>query len=141
MRKLIERTSWVVTSGSCLAVIGCGSGTPYPKVIVSGSVLYEDGTQIPAESIMIRFDSREPKIDAKTHPRPGMATTGPDGTFDVVTTNKYADGIIRGKHKVQLSATDEQGKRLIPAVYSSFETTPIEVDSSEAPFEFLVPRP
>ncbi|MEM8944362.1 MAG: hypothetical protein AAGD11_04190 [Planctomycetota bacterium] len=125
----------------CLPIVGCGgSSSPYAMVKASGQVLYEDGSPIPAESIMIRFDSQESAIDAKTHARPGMATAGADGKFGEVTTSKYADGIVRGKHKVQLSAADAQGKPLIPVIYGSAQT-PIEVDSSETPFEFRVPRP
>lgn len=120
---------------------GCGGSSPYPMTKVSGKVLYEDGESIPAETIAIRFDSLESALDAKTHPRPGMAATGPEGAFEVVTTSDYADGIITGKHKVQISATDAQGKNLIPPEYGNYETTPIEVNSADSPFEFRVPRP
>lgn len=140
--KNLLRIAGTLIFASCLLVSGCGEGSgPYSMVKVSGQVLYEDGTTIPAESIMIRFDSLADSIDAKTHPRPGIATAGADGAFDVVTTKKYADGIAQGKHKVQMSATDAKGKDLIPAEYGRFETTPLEVDTSEAPFEFRVPKP
>ena len=133
--------TFVAIAASCLVAMGCGQRAPYPMVKVSGTIRYDDGERIPADMIMIRFDSLEAPLDPKTHPRPGMATTAADGTFDVVTTSKYADGIIRGKHKVQLAATDAKGTNLIPPQYGDFETTPIEVDSSESPFDFKVPRP
>ena len=107
---------------------------------VSGSVAYDDGSPIPADQIQLRFDSLEEPIDAKTHPRPGMATTGPDGTFSVVTTNKYGDGLIRGKHKVKVSATTASGEPLVPVIYNGMDS-PLEVDSADAPFEIRVPRP
>ena len=103
----------MLLAGAALAV-GCGQSAPYAMVKVSGSVTYDDGSPIPAEQIQLRFDSLEPPIDAKTHPRPGMASAGPDGRFSVVTTNKYGDGLIRGKHKLKVSAFTASGDPLVP---------------------------
>jgi hypothetical protein len=124
---------------------GCGSERPFPMHQVSGTVRYEDGSPIPSESIIIRFEPLTPPLDQKTHPRPGKAKVDPaDGSFQNVTTYSYGDGIIRGRHKVLLSerlGQDSLAKPLIPETYRDPATTPLEVDSSDSPFDLKVSRP
>lgn len=116
---------------------------------VSGTVRYEDGSLIPSESIIIRFEPLTPPLDDKTHPRPGKAMVNPtDGSFESVTTYRYGDGIVRGRHKVLISertsasaTQDGPSKPLIPEEYRDPDRTPLEVDARDAPFDFKIPAP
>ena len=120
---------------------GCGgSSSPFDYVKVSGKISYEDGTPIPAQGIKLIFDSLAPPVK-NAHPRPGSVTVGPDGQFSDVTSYKYADGLVPGKHKVSLLyATDANGKLLVPREYTQGNTTPLEVDTADAPFDIRVPK-
>jgi hypothetical protein len=116
---------------------------------VSGTVRYEDGSLIPSKSIIIRFEPLSPPLDEKTHPKPGNAMIDPDdGSFDVVTTYRYGDGIVRGRHKVLIReraaaprSQDTPANALIPERFHDPASTPLEIDSRDSPFEFKVPKP
>jgi hypothetical protein len=121
-----------------VAIAGCSDAKPYGVVPVTGKIVYEDGSLIPAEDMILNFRSMEPPIDAKTHPRTGMTrVNGQDGTFDYVTTYAHADGAIRGRHKVSISV----GANLVPQEFVSELTTPLVVSTDDAPFEFRIPKP
>ena len=133
---------------ACLVVsvaVGCSNGAPYDIVAVSGTVKYEDGSLIPAESIMLKFAPLAAPIDPKTHPRKGIAQVNvSDGTFEYVTTHKHADGIVAGKHKVLVVAYAKDGMsadELIPKEYDNPATTPIEINASDSPLEIKVRKP
>ncbi|HEY3395076.1 MAG TPA: hypothetical protein VGK58_20395 [Lacipirellulaceae bacterium] len=126
------------------AISGCGgSVSPFESVPVSGKVTYEDGSPIPVSGMTIFFHSMEPPINGM-HPRPARVGVGPDGTFKDVTTYKYADGLVLGKHKVSLVA--EKGGKLanqIPREYALPDKTPlvVEVIESGQVLDIKVPRP
>lgn len=123
---------------------GCGSSGPYGCARVKGSVHYEDGSIIPTHRIEIRFISQEAPRDGKTHPRPGLAEVNTqDGTFTDVSTYKFGDGAIKGRHKVVITSMNEQNgiTPAIPSLFHSVETTPLEVSTDDAPFEFKIPKP
>lgn len=123
---------------------GCGGSGPYGLKRVNGTVTYEDGSVIPAHRIEIKFWSMEQPLDEKTHPRPGVAEVQVDsGKFSDVSTYDYGDGAIKGRHKVVIMAMDEGNVPIpvIPGVYLSPETTPLEVTTDDAPFEFKLPKP
>ena len=104
-----------------------------------GTVLYEDGTPIPAERIRVWFKSQTPPLDGETHPRPASALVNvQDGTFEGVTTHKYLDGIIKGEHLVFL---DLDPADAVPEEYRSERTTPLRVSTDDAPFHIKVPAP
>jgi hypothetical protein len=127
-----------------LTLLGCGSSGPYGLQKVSGKVIYEDGSVIPAARIEIKFQSLEPPKDAQTHPRPGVVEVNTaDGSFQDVSTYDFGDGAIRGRHKVVIMAMDAQNVPIaaIPFQYCSVDTTPLEVDTADSPFEFKVPKP
>ena len=68
------------------------------------------------------------------------------GAFANVTSYKYGDGLVLGKHKVSIDyATDAKGKFLVPKDYTHGGTTPLIVEitesSADAPLEIKVPRP
>lgn len=127
-----------------ISVVGCGSSEPFSMVTVSGKVTYEDGTLIPAERIVVNFVPLAQPKNAKTHPRPGQAEVDETtGKFDSVTSHKYADGIVKGEHKVFLSVIDSKHPdlRLIPDIYGSETETPIQFNTRERKLEIKVPRP
>jgi len=120
---------------------GCGgSNSPFDYVPVEGKITYEDGTPIEASKLKLVFDSQAPPI-GDAHPRPGSVSVGANGEFKDVTSYKYADGLVPGKHKVSiLYATDEEGNSLIPLEYTKGSTTPLVVDTNDSPFEIKVPK-
>jgi hypothetical protein len=127
------------------ALAGCGSGKPWELVEVSGKVSYEDGSVIPINSMMLYFASQQPPADAKTFPRQGSVSVNiADGTFNNVTTYKYGDGLIAGKHKVVVAAYDIGGRDLSPKVpgeYATASTTPLEIDTANLPLEIRIRKP
>ncbi|HTN77755.1 MAG TPA: hypothetical protein VL096_21000 [Pirellulaceae bacterium] len=121
-----------------LASAGCGGGEPFGYVPVTGTVTYEDGTPIVAESLEVTFYPQAPPIDAKTHPRPGVCIVNvADGTFKDATSHKPADGIVPGMHKVTVQTFDKDHqpvKGILPPEYESPDTTPLTYDTaSKAP--------
>src|SRR5690349_18981350 len=83
------------------SIVGCSNGNPYDLVKVKGTVKYEDGSLIPADTIILKFEPEAAPIDAKTFPRKAYGRVNvADGMIDTVTTHKYGDGIVVGKHKV-----------------------------------------
>jgi len=143
---LRRRWGWE-TLTACLAaacIIGCSGGSPYDLVDVSGKVTYDDGSLIPAGSIMLKFDPEAAALDAKTHPRKGFALVNvADGTFEYATTHKHADGLVAGKHKVLVVAYAAEGKtgNFVPKEYLRPDTTPIEVDTANLPLEIKIKKP
>jgi hypothetical protein len=141
----MTRPQWLLTFSTILAFLaGCDrSGNPFKSVPVSGKVTYDDGSLIPVPGIKIFFHSLEPAQNGM-HPRPATVGVGPDGTFKDVTTYKYADGLVLGKHKVSL-VCEENGKltKKIPREYAVPALTPlnIEVTESGQVLQIKVPKP
>ncbi len=126
----------------CGLTVGCGSGSPYDYVKVSGKLAYDDGSPIPSSGLRLQFVAQDAPIVEGAHPRPARANVNADGAFECVTSYKYCDGLIPGKHKVAIQqATEQTGKLLVPKEYTSIATTPLVVDTADAPFEITVPRP
>ncbi len=118
-------------------LIGCGPSEPFEMLPVSGKVIYEDASLKNAARIRIVFESQAEPIDRKTHPRPGEAEGDPaDGTFSAVTSRKYGDGLVVGKHKVRVLSYDEDEKQ------TECEVTPseIEVGPESTEFEFKLKK-
>ncbi|WP_428305752.1 hypothetical protein [Lacipirellula sp.] len=121
---------------------GCAESTPYGVIPVSGKIVYDDGSVIPAEEMILSFRSMEAPLDTKTHPRTGMCRVNiADGTFDSVTTYAHADGAIQGKHKVSIAVRAGGDKAVVPKSYTSELTTPLEIDTAEAPLTLKVAKP
>jgi len=125
-----------------MGLAGCGSSGPFDYVKVEGKFVYEDGSPIPlnGESRVV-FKSEAAPIDEIYHARPAVAYVGADGTFTSVTSHKYGDGLVPGKHKVILSAVDAEGKPLIPREYSDPNTTPLELDTADSPLVLKIRKP
>lgn len=142
-----RRWAWisaVVLCGTALA--GCGGGAPFDIIPVTGKVTYEDGSPIPADRVRVVFTPMVEATPAGQSPRPGEAEVNEaDGTFESVTTWKYNDGLIPGKHKVQVISLDDQEMETdaVPEAYRRFETTPLEIEVSNQnrKIELQVPKP
>jgi hypothetical protein len=133
---------WALAALACFA--GCSKGNPYDLVKIKGTVKYEDGTLIPAETIILKFEPEAAPIDAKTIPRKAYGRVNvQDGTFDTITTHKYGDGIVVGKHKVLIIPMTSEGKQtsLVPPEYQGVATTPVEIDTAAQPLDIKVKKP
>ena len=126
----------------CCSVVGCGSGSPYDYTKVSGKITYEDGSPIPGGRLRLRFVALDAPQVENAHPRPAFANPNIDGEFDSVTSYKYGDGLIPGKHKVAIEVGGAPSSvSPVPKEYLSSSTTPITVDTNKSPFDIKVPRP
>jgi hypothetical protein len=132
---------WLGLSALVVLVSGCGSGGPFKYVRASGKISYDDGSAIPGGCRLI-FSSMDVAPVGTAHPRPGMANVDAEGKFNEVTSYKFGDGLVPGKHKVVIQAANERdGKPLVPKEYISAETTPLIVDTADSPFDLKVPKP
>jgi hypothetical protein len=121
---------------TCFVCLGCGSSGPYHYVKIDGKLLYEDGSPIPASAIRLQFAAQNAPAIEGAHPRPAVANVDAQGGFPCVTSYKYGDGLIPGKHKVAIQqATDQGGQLLVPNEFTSIATTPLIVDTEDAPLE------
>jgi hypothetical protein len=126
-------------------LVGCGS-EPYSMVQVTGKVTYEDGSVIPAKRLRVVFVPQAQAVSAAVHPRPGEAEVNvADGVFQTVTSHKYGDGLVIGKHKVQVISLDENETETnaVPKEYRNADTTPLEVEvgSGKTEIELKVKKP
>ena len=77
-------------------------------------------------------------MNSSTHARPGwVKVCVEDGTFDVVTSHRYGDGVVVGEHKVIIRSNPVS---LASAEYGSPNTTPLAARSKDSPFTSLVKR-
>jgi hypothetical protein len=125
-----------------VVIVGCGPSSPFDYVETSGKLSYDDGSPIPSRSIKLMFEAQDAPTVEGAHPRPAVANVNEQGEFECVTSYKYGDGLIPGRHKVSIEqATDQKGQLLVPKEYASIATTPIVVDTKDAPFDIKVPKP
>jgi hypothetical protein len=121
---------------------GCGSGSPFEYEKVSGKITYEDGSPIPGGGLRLRFIAEEPPKVENAFPRPAFADVDAQGEFSCVTSYKYGDGLIPGKHKVAIEKAGSPDARApVPKEYLAINTTPLVVDTADSPFEIKVPKP
>ena len=144
MNALSSRERILAVALLTVAVEGCGgSATPFEAVPVSGKVVYDDGSPIPVPGMELSFHSMTPPKDG-FYPRVGAANVGGDGSFAMVTSHKYADGLLPGKHKVVIiSREGGQLTKKIPKECAVLSSTPIEVEVTESGqfLEIKVPKP
>lgn len=145
----MHRLPATILSLTIVSCLGCGSGNPWEPVQVTGTITYDDGSPIPVESMKLYFSPQTPPIDSKTFPREGaVGVNVADGSFEKVTTYKYADGLIPGKHKVMVVAYGGGGggrggdlSPKVPKEYTQFATTPIEIDTADSPVHIKIRKP
>jgi hypothetical protein len=122
-------------------IVGC-SREPFEFVPASGRLTYEDGTPLPtAGGLRIVFAPTEPPINGEIFPPSGAAYPDKDGNFANVSSNRPGGGLVRGEQKVAILYQDVDAKRFVPKEYTSPKTTPLVVNSDDAPFEIKIPRP
>lgn len=121
---------WLLAS-----ISGCGSKVPFSIVPVHGKVMYEDGSLIPADSILVTFNPIHDGEKGKMAAPGGQTNVNvQDGTFSAVSSHRANDGLAVGRHKVVVVAFKKgpDGKTgpspAVPAVYRSESSTPLEVD-------------
>jgi hypothetical protein len=127
-----------VSAAFLLMLGGCSGGDdPYGYQKVSGTVTYEDGTPLPGE-VYVYFSSEAPPVGNK-HAKQGTVQLEKNGDFKDVTSHHYADGIVRGKHKVTLRGGNNSAlpATVVPPEYCDVKKTPIEVDT-EQPNSFVI---
>jgi hypothetical protein len=138
-RILTARKRAVLCIATVVLLTGCGPQSPFEYVPVSGKVTYEDGSPVTVGKVFFVPDA--PPKDGM-HPRTATADLNADGTFASVTSYKPGDGIVPGKHKVAIMfAEDASGNPLVAKDYTSFATSPLVVDTADAPFDIKVPKP
>jgi hypothetical protein len=124
-----------------LFATGCGSSGPFEYTPVNGTVTYDDGTPLPG-SFKLIFYAQDAAPVGNAVPRPARASVNEQGVFECVTSHKYGDGLIPGKHKVVIQvASEHDGKPVLAREYGSSETTPLVVDTADAPLAIKVPKP
>ncbi len=136
----ISHVSFVL---AVLLLAGC-SREPFAMEKVVGKVTYEDGSAIPVDRLCLIFTSQAEAVDAKTHPRPATATVDKDtGAIQSVTSHKFGDGLVRGRHKVTLGVLGGglPPASVVPPEYVDPARTPLEVDTANQPFELMVRKP
>jgi len=144
---LLSPTAIVVSVPTlCLLLLaGCSNhGDPYSYVKVSGKVTYDDGSLIPAKTIELSFIPQTATAVGKLYPKAGSCNIDTKtGEFRNVTTHTPFDGLVPGKHKVQITGASHAPlpKDIVPAEYASPVKTPLEVDTDNLPFEIKVKKP
>ncbi len=140
MRREISRllSSLVVVS----IFPGCGSPGPFSYVPVEGILTYEDGSSVPKSGIQLKFIALDAPDMENAKPRPAIAHLDSEGRFDLVTSYKYGDGLVPGRHKVAiLYAKKKDGELLVPRDYTSTVKTPLVISTDDLPLQIKVPKP
>jgi hypothetical protein len=123
-----------------MSMVGCGSGGPFSYTKVTGKISYDDGSPIPGGCRLL-FTALDAQPVGNAYPRTGMAVVNDKGEFDCVTSYKYGDGLIKGKHKVSIQAVNERdAKPVVPTEYTG-DQSPLEIDTADSPLDIKVPKP
>lgn len=114
---------------------GCGSNVPFDILPVHGTVTYEDGSLIPADSILVTFNPIRTEEKGKVVAPGGQTNLNVvDGTFSAVSSHRANDGVAVGRHKVVVVAFKKGANgssvpsAAVPPAYRNESTTPLEVD-------------
>lgn len=158
LRGLVVR-SWEARPG---VVIACGAGVfavgcliavsllfgsprdPFSYRRIHGRLTYDDGEVLPAKEVTLTFVPVDVAADGRRHPRTGQATLIPEtGRFEFASTRRRGDGVVAGWHKVLVTGPNRLplAVDVVSADYSSFDTTPLKVDSRGGRLELMVRRP
>ena len=126
---------WTAISMVLVSICGCGAKVPFDLVPVHGKLTYEDGSLVPADSILLTFNPIKTEAKAKTAPPGGTTNVNvQDGTFATVSTHRKDDGLVVGRHKVVVVSFRKGPDGMpaptaaVPAVYRKEASTPLEVD-------------
>ena len=108
MKKTTYRQEFLAICTVSVLLAGCGTSNPFESVPVSGKVTYEDGSPAPVSKMF--FKCLEAPKDGM-YPRLASVPVQSDGTFENVTTYKFGDGLVIGKHKVSLVGDSKQNSK------------------------------
>ena len=142
----LQNYHFLGTLGTCFTLVvfsslGCGSSEPFDYVPSSGRISYEDNTPLPIEgTLRLTFYLDAPPVDGKFFARPGAAIPDKDGNFEAMTLHP-GDGLVPGKHNVTVSYMGRSTNGIIPKTYTLKNETPLEVDTSQQPFDIKIPKP
>ncbi len=122
-----------------LALAGCGKGDP--RVPVTGTVKFSDGSVPKGDMATITFQPTSGGPGAKG----ASSTIAEDGSFSLRTL-KPGDGALPGDYQVTVHVMQgyPRGKSLIADDFTKASATPLKatVDASkENHFDFVVERP
>ena len=117
---------------------------PFTYHRVSGRVVYEDGSPIPAGDLTLTFVPMVGAAGGERYPRPGHASVMvKTGDFTHASTRRHGDGLVAGRHKVLVTGPNRLplAKEVLSADYAAYDTTPLEVDTRTQRFDLMVKRP
>ena len=122
--------------------LGCGSSEPFQYVPAKGRVIYENGSPVPLGGARLLFFVQDVGASGEAVPRPALANLNAQGEFDVVTSHKYGDGLIPGKHKVVIQADAvRDGNQIFPDACTNVLFLFLFFDTAELPLVIKVPKP
>jgi len=138
----MNKNSYVRFSSTAIAALsifavtsGCGSKVPFGMVPVHGKVTYEDGSLIPADSMLVVFSPILSGDKSKMVPPGGRSNVNvQDGTFSAVSSYRKDDGLVIGRHKAMVMSYkngpngQSAPSTAVPAIYGKEDTTPLEVE-------------
>ena len=118
-----------------VAVFGAWLKVLFGIVPVHGKVVYEDGSLIPADNILLTFNPILSGEKSKMVLPGGRTNVNvQDGTFSAVSSYRKDDGLAIGRHKAMVVAykNGPNGPSTpnteVPAIYNKEATTPLEVE-------------
>lgn len=117
---------------------------PFSYCRIHGCLTYEDGEVLPAKEVTLTFVPVDVAADSRRHPRTGQATLIPEtGRFEFASTRRRGDGVVAGWHKVLVTGPNRLplAVDVVSPDYSSFDTTPLKVDSRSGRLDLKVGRP
>jgi hypothetical protein len=129
---------------AALLATGCAEENPFSTAPISGRITYEDGASIAASVVTVHF---VPDVIDEKHAPPGGATLGPDGSFAAASTFAREDGIVVGKHRLVLEATNGDftpATGALPEIYTDPARTPLSIEvtsDGKNHFVLTIPRP
>jgi len=129
----------------CLAMslAGCGPAGPYRFTAVSGEVVYDDGSLLPVEQLVLNFHPQGENHGGAHRPPVGtLLVDRKTGHFRSGKT-RQTGGIVIGRHAVTLHLP---GRNPLPGTvagdeYSDPLRTPLVVDTEQRPFRLVVRKP
>jgi hypothetical protein len=132
-----------------LVFSGCNR-EPFSYISRPGKVSYEDGSRIPAPELKLTFIPENPPPGPDPNivaPKGRVKIEGDAGdgmSFESETSRNWGDGLVPGKHKVQVLPVDEKDSvipGLVPPEYEDPRLTPVEVDTASPELIIKVKKP
>lgn len=139
----VSQGHWRLLMVVMAVAAGCGTGSPFHYIAVSGGVAYEDGSLLPVEQLVLNFHSRIPDADAGRRPPTGTVLVDPRSGRFRTGRSRDAGGVVAGQHRVTLHLP---GRIPLPAAvaaedYCDPTRTPIVVDTNDQPLRIVVVKP